>query len=60
MDHDLNDVAGATLENDESGRVSRLTWMILSPSTDRSYRVRWDWNDHPDKAAMKRNSANDR
>lgn len=50
MDHDLNDVAGVTLEKDEGGRVSRLTWMIANPSTDRSYRVRWDWNDNPNKA----------
>jgi hypothetical protein len=49
-DHDLDNVEGATLEKDEGGRVSRLTWVILSPSTDRSYRVRWDWNDNPNKA----------
>ncbi len=30
-DHDLNDVEGATLEKDEGGRVSRLTWMIAKP-----------------------------
>jgi hypothetical protein len=49
-DHDLDNAEGATLEKDEGGRVSRLTWMIANPSTDRSYRVRWDWNDSPNKA----------
>ena len=32
------------MEKDSSGQVANLTWMIANPSTDRSYRVRWNWN----------------
>jgi len=44
-DHALEVGRNVTTENDGSGRVSRLTWIIPYPSTDRSYRVSWDWND---------------
>jgi hypothetical protein len=43
-DHNLDDLRDVTFEKDDSGRVSKLTWMISNPSTDRSFRVRWDWN----------------
>lgn len=44
-DHFLVDLKDMKMEKDMSGRVSNLTWMIASPSTDRSYRVSWDWSD---------------
>jgi hypothetical protein len=34
-----------TLDYDDQGRVSRLSWVMTNPTTDRSYRVYWDWSD---------------
>ena len=42
-DHILDNPSNVTMAKDERGLVSGLTWMLASPSTDRSYRVRWDW-----------------
>jgi hypothetical protein len=42
-DHILDNPSNVTMAKDERGLVSSLTWMLASPSTDRSYRVRWDW-----------------
>jgi hypothetical protein len=42
-DHILDNSSNVTMAKDERGLVSSLTWMLASPSTDRSYRVRWDW-----------------
>lgn len=43
-DHSLDVGSQVTLEKDDNGQVGRLTWYIAYPSTDRSYRVHWDWN----------------
>jgi TIR domain len=43
-DHILDNPSNVTMDKDERGLVSSLTWTLASPSTDRSYRVRWDWN----------------
>ena len=43
-DHILDNPSNVTMEKDERGLVSSLTWTLGSPSTDRSYRVRWDWS----------------
>jgi hypothetical protein len=42
-DHILDNPSNVTMAKDERGLVSSLTWTLASPSTDRSYRVRWDW-----------------
>lgn len=44
-DHPLEVDKSVAIEKDDHGQVSRLTWIIPYPSTDRSYRVYWDWND---------------
>jgi hypothetical protein len=44
-DHPLDTGQNVTFEYDAQGRVSRLVWTIAHPTTDRSYRVFWDWND---------------
>jgi hypothetical protein len=44
-DHPFTADRNVAVERDEHGQVSRLTWIIPYPSTDRSYRVYWDWND---------------
>jgi hypothetical protein len=49
-DHVLDNPGQMTMDKDERGLVASLTWMINSPSTDRSYRVRWDWNAASTKA----------
>jgi hypothetical protein len=33
----------ASFERDDAGLVSKIIWNVPYPSTDRSYRVRWDW-----------------
>jgi hypothetical protein len=43
-DHSLDANSQVAAEKDEHGQVARLTWTIANPSTDRSYRVRWDWS----------------
>jgi hypothetical protein len=43
-DHMLANPDGVTMEKDGRGLVAAMTWMLASPSTDRSYRVRWDWS----------------
>jgi MTH538 TIR-like domain (DUF1863) len=43
-DHSIDRPAEVGFEKDGHSGVSRLTWMIANPSTDRSYRVRWGWN----------------
>ena len=43
-DHIIDNPSNVTMNKDERGLVSSLTWTLTSPSTDRSYRVRWDWN----------------
>jgi hypothetical protein len=43
-DHILNNPSQMTMEKDEHGFVTGVTWILNNPSTDRSYRVRWDWN----------------
>ncbi len=43
-DHILDNPSNVTMNTDNRGFVSSLTWMLASPSIDRSYRVRWDWN----------------
>jgi hypothetical protein len=53
-DHNLDAPQDITFDKDANNRVSKLTWTISNPITDRSYRVRWDWNDVPAT-----NSAND-
>jgi MTH538 TIR-like domain (DUF1863) len=52
-DHFLSELNDVTMEKDSSGRVANLTWMIANPSTDRSYRVRWNWNDLTSNNAAK-------
>jgi hypothetical protein len=47
-DHPLTDLKDIAFVKDEAGGVSSLTWTISHPSTDRSYRVRWDWRDAAD------------
>ena len=42
QDHPL-ERANVALQTDEKGQVAQLTWTISYPSTDRSYRVYWDW-----------------
>jgi hypothetical protein len=44
-DHPLNSPKDVTFVKNQAGGVSSLIWMISHPSTDRSYRVRWNWND---------------
>jgi len=34
----------AALVNDANGRVEKLTWEVLYPRGDRSYRVKWGWS----------------
>ena len=46
-DHTIGRPNEVSFDKDEFGGVSGLTWMIANPSTDRSYRVRWDWNGSP-------------
>jgi hypothetical protein len=46
-DHALDDLRGVTFVKDEAGGVTRLTWEIPHPTTDRSYRVHWDWDETP-------------
>jgi hypothetical protein len=36
--------AKTTLDKDGAGLVSRVTWDIESPKTDRSYCIRWNWD----------------
>jgi antiphage defense system Thoeris ThsB-like protein len=43
-DHALEDLKDVTFVKNPDGGVTSLTWMISHPSTDRSYRVRWDWD----------------
>jgi MTH538 TIR-like domain (DUF1863) len=35
----------ATLDTDEGGRVSKVTWEVPYPITDRIYAIRWNWNE---------------
>jgi hypothetical protein len=46
-DHPYQGDLKVALDKDEAGRVAKLTWQIPYPSTDRSYRVSWDWNEVP-------------
>jgi hypothetical protein len=46
-DHGIDQPAASSFDKDDSGGVSGLTWIIANPSTDRSYRVRWDWDSAP-------------
>jgi MTH538 TIR-like domain (DUF1863) len=43
-EHPDNDDGKIALVKDDSGRVSQLTWEVLHPKADRSYRVKWDWS----------------
>ncbi len=47
QDHPLEDLRDVTFAKDQTGGVTRLTWDIPHPTTDRSYRVHWDWDNRP-------------
>ena len=42
-DHPYVGERKASFEMDDAGLVSKIIWNVPHPSTDRSYRVRWDW-----------------
>lgn len=44
-EHPYDEDPRTSLVVDDEGRVQKLTWEVPFPSADRSYRVRWDWNE---------------
>jgi hypothetical protein len=42
-DHPYAGEPKVSFEKDEAGLVSKIVWSVPYPSTDRSYRIRWDW-----------------
>jgi hypothetical protein len=44
-DHPYQGDLTVEYDKDDAGRVGKLTWQVPHPSTDRSYRISWDWSD---------------
>ena len=42
-DHPIEGEKNLAFELDGDGGVAMVTWLIAFPSTDRSYRMHWDW-----------------
>ena len=47
QDHPYVGELKAAFEKDDAGLVAKVVWSVPYPSTDRSYRIRWDWNPAP-------------